>query len=35
MQEFLELAGGNPGRAGHRLSIEAGRRVYAARESIA
>lgn len=35
MQEFLELAGGNPGRAGHRLSIEAGRRVYAAREAVA
>ena len=35
MQAFLELAGGNPGRAGHRLSIEAGRRVYAARESLA
>lgn len=35
MQEFLDLAGGNPGRSGHRLSIEAGRRVYAAREALA
>jgi cysteine desulfurase family protein len=33
--DFLELAGGNPGRAGHRLSIEAARVVYAAREAVA
>lgn len=35
MREFLDLAGGNPGRSGHRLSIEAGRRVYATREALA
>jgi len=35
MSNFLERAGGNPGRSGHRLSIEAGRIVYAAREAIA
>jgi cysteine desulfurase / selenocysteine lyase len=35
MQHFLASAGGNPGRSGHRLSIEAGRIVYEAREAIA
>ncbi|CAG0933654.1 cysteine desulfurase / selenocysteine lyase [Thermoflexales bacterium] len=35
MIDFLERAGGNPGRSGHRLSIEAGRIVYAAREAVA
>lgn len=35
MANFLERAGGNPGRSGHRLSIEAGRIVYDAREAIA
>ena len=35
MADFLERAGGNPGRAGHRLSIEAGRIVYVARETLA
>ena len=35
MTHFLERAGGNPGRAGHRLSIEAGRIVYKARETLA
>ena len=33
--EFLEHAGGNPGRSGHRLSIAAGRTVYDAREAVA
>lgn len=32
---FLEEVGSNPGRSGHRLSIEAGRIVYNAREAIA
>lgn len=35
MSDFLECAGGNPGRSGHRLSIAAGRIVYDAREAIA
>jgi cysteine desulfurase/selenocysteine lyase len=35
MADFLERAGGNPGRAGHRLSIEAGRIVYNARDILA
>jgi cysteine desulfurase family protein len=35
MNDFLESAGGNPGRSGHRLSIEAGRSVYNARELLA
>jgi cysteine desulfurase / selenocysteine lyase len=35
MAEFLKKAGGNPGRSGHRLSIQAGRVVYNAREAIA
>lgn len=35
MVDFLERAGGNPGRSGHRLSIEAARIVYGAREALA
>ncbi len=35
MADFLERAGGNPGRSGHRLSIDAGRIVYNAREAVA
>jgi cysteine desulfurase / selenocysteine lyase len=35
ISDFLEHAGGNPGRSGHRISIEAGRIVYNARESLA
>ncbi|MFH1145180.1 MAG: aminotransferase class V-fold PLP-dependent enzyme [Candidatus Eisenbacteria bacterium] len=35
MGEFLDRVGANPGRSGHRLSVEAGRIVYAARETIA
>jgi len=35
MTDFLQHTGANPGRAGHRLSIEAGRMVYRTREAIA
>jgi cysteine desulfurase family protein len=35
MADFLESAGGNPGRSGHRLSIAAERLVVDARERIA
>lgn len=35
MADFLDKTGGNPGRSGHRLSIEAGRTVYNARETLA
>ena len=35
MLDYLERAGGNPGRSGHRLSIAAGRIVYDTREAIA
>lgn len=35
MRNYLERAGGNPGRSGHRLSIAAGRVVYDTRESLA
>ncbi|MCX6031152.1 MAG: aminotransferase class V-fold PLP-dependent enzyme [Chloroflexi bacterium] len=35
MTDFLERAGGNPGRSGHRLSVEAGRIVYDGREAVA
>jgi len=35
MNEFLEQSGGNPGRSGHRLSIQAGRIVYETREVVA
>ena len=35
MTDVLELAGGNPGRSGHRLSMAAAREVYNAREDVA
>lgn len=35
MTDYLERSGGNPGRSGHSLSIEAGRIVGDAREAIA
>ncbi|MBM3118573.1 MAG: aminotransferase class V-fold PLP-dependent enzyme [Chloroflexi bacterium] len=35
MVDVLERAGGNPGRSGHHLSVEAARVVYEAREDIA
>ena len=35
MLHFLENVGANPGRSGHRLSIEAGRILYETRESVA
>ncbi len=35
MAAFMRYVGGNPGRSGHRLSIEAGRVVFEAREKIA
>ncbi len=35
ISEFLAAAGANPGRGGHRMSLEASRRVLAARERIA
>jgi len=35
MTHFLEEVGANPGRSGHRLSVEAARIVYAAREAVA
>ncbi len=35
MVNFLHNVGANPGRSGHRLSLEAGRLVYRARERIA
>ena len=35
MVDVLEHAGGNPGRSGHRLSVEAARVMYDAREDIA
>ena len=35
MAHFMEQVGANPGRSGHRLSVEAGRIVYEARELIA
>jgi cysteine desulfurase/selenocysteine lyase len=35
MAHFLEAAGGNPGRSGHRLSVAAGRVVYDVREALA
>jgi cysteine desulfurase family protein len=35
MVDILERAGGNPGRSGHQLSIEAARVMYDAREDIA
>jgi len=35
MARYLEEIGGNPGRSGHRLSIEAGRVIFETREKIA
>jgi len=35
MLHFLEKVGASPGRSGHRLSIEAGRIIYQARENLA
>ncbi len=35
MVRFLNYVGANPGRAGHRMAVEAGRVVYAAREAVA
>ena len=35
MTYFMDEVGANPGRSGHRLSVEAGRIVYAAREAVA
>jgi cysteine desulfurase family protein len=35
MVHYLENVGANPGRSGHRLSLEAGRIVYNAREAVA
>jgi len=35
MEHFFRHVGANPGRSGHRLSIESGRVVYAAREAVA
>lgn len=35
MTHFLTRVGANPGRSGHRLSVQAGRLVYDAREAIA
>jgi cysteine desulfurase family protein len=35
MMYFLEKVGANPGRSSHRLSIESGRILYQARESLA
>jgi cysteine desulfurase family protein len=35
MLHFLNQVGANPGRSGHRLSIEAGRIVYQTREAVA
>lgn len=34
MTRFLEEVGANPGRSGHRLSVEAGRMLFAAREAV-
>jgi cysteine desulfurase/selenocysteine lyase len=35
MVHFMEEVGANPGRSGHRLSVEAGRIVYETREALA
>jgi len=35
MLHFLQEVGANPGRSGHRLSVEAARIVFAAREAVA
>ena len=34
MAHFMDNVGANPGRAGHRLAVEAGRVIYAAREAV-
>ena len=35
MTDYLQNVGANPGRSGHRLSIEAARIVYGVREQVA
>ena len=35
MRRVIEETGGSPGRSGHRMSIDAGREVFAAREALA
>ncbi len=35
MHDFLERAGGNPGRSGHKLSIEAARVIFDTRDALA
>jgi len=35
MNYFMQSVGANPGRSGHSLSVEAGRIVYGARETVA
>jgi selenocysteine lyase/cysteine desulfurase len=35
MEHFMRSVGANPGRSGHRLSIEAGRILMAARDALA
>jgi len=35
MEEVMRRIGGNPGRGGHRMAIEAGRVIFGARESLA
>jgi cysteine desulfurase family protein len=35
MKQFMDKSGGNPGRSGHRLSVDAGRIVYNVREAVA
>ena len=35
MTHFMQSVGANPGRSGHRLSVEAGRIVYGTREAVA
>jgi cysteine desulfurase/selenocysteine lyase len=35
MERFMRRVGANPGRAGHRRAVEAGRIVYGAREAVA
>ena len=35
MEDFMRSVGANPGRSGHRLSIEAGRIILEAREALA
>lgn len=35
MNRYMNICGGNPGRSGHKLSLEAGRVVYETRELVA